>query len=58
VAITQFIKINGQQAETFIKWEMVHYDVQLFGGVVLSQRKNHGNGYREGKTLVVLYLFF
>jgi preprotein translocase subunit SecA len=35
-----------------IKWDMVHYDVQLFGGVVLHQGKIAEMGTGEGKTLV------
>ena len=34
------------------KWEMVHYDVQLFGGVVLHQGKIAEMATGEGKTLV------
>ena len=35
-----------------LKWEMVHYDVQLFGGVVLTQGKIAEMATGEGKTLV------
>ena len=35
-----------------IKWNMVHYDVQLNGGVVLHQGKISEMGTGEGKTLV------
>lgn len=35
-----------------ITWEMVHYDVQLFGGVVLHQGKISEMATGEGKTLV------
>ena len=35
-----------------IKWEMVHYDVQLFGGVVLHKGKISEMATGEGKTLV------
>lgn len=35
-----------------MKWEMVHYDVQLFGGTVLHQGKIAEMGTGEGKTLV------
>ena len=35
-----------------IKWEMVHYDVQLIGGVVLHQGKIAEMATGEGKTLV------
>ena len=35
-----------------IKWDMVHYDVQLIGGVALHQGKIAEMGTGEGKTLV------
>jgi preprotein translocase subunit SecA len=35
-----------------IKWEMVHYDCQLIGGVVLHQGKISEMATGEGKTLV------
>ena len=35
-----------------LKWEMIHYDVQLFGGVVLHQGKIAEMATGEGKTLV------
>lgn len=35
-----------------LKWEMVHYDVQLFGGEVLHQGKIAEMATGEGKTLV------
>ncbi len=35
-----------------IKWDMIHYDVQLFGGVVLHQGKIAEMATGEGKTLV------
>ncbi|MFI3317497.1 MAG: preprotein translocase subunit SecA, partial [Rikenellaceae bacterium] len=34
------------------KWEMIHYDVQLFGGVVLHKGKIAEMATGEGKTLV------
>ena len=34
------------------KWEMVHYDVQLFGGIALHQGKIAEMATGEGKTLV------
>ena len=39
-------------AGTQVKWDMVHYDVQLIGGVVLHQGKIAEMGTGEGKTLV------
>ena len=35
-----------------LKWDMVHYDVQLFGGAVLHQGKIAEMATGEGKTLV------
>ncbi len=35
-----------------LKWDMVHYDVQLFGGIVLHQGKIAEMATGEGKTLV------
>ena len=35
-----------------IKWDMVHYDVQLIGGIVLHQGKISEMATGEGKTLV------
>ena len=35
-----------------IKWDMVHYDVQLIGGIVLHQGKVAEMKTGEGKTLV------
>lgn len=37
---------------TLIKWNMVHYDVQLIGGTVLHQGKIAEMATGEGKTLV------
>jgi len=37
---------------SMIKWDMVHYDVQLIGGVVLHQGKIAEMATGEGKTLV------
>ena len=56
-----FITIQGDKAiyhnhwtagGNDLKWEMVHYDVQLFGGVVLHQGKIAEMATGEGKTLV------
>ena len=35
-----------------IEWNMIHYDVQLIGGIVLHQGKISEMGTGEGKTLV------
>lgn len=56
-----FVAINGEKAiwknnwlagGNRIVWDMVHYDVQLFGGVVLHQGKIAEMATGEGKTLV------
>ena len=56
-----FVSIDGDKAiyhnhwtagGNDLKWEMVHYDVQLFGGVVLHQGKIAEMATGEGKTLV------
>ncbi len=56
-----FVTIDGDKAYYHnhwtaggndLKWEMVHYDVQLFGGVVLHQGKIAEMATGEGKTLV------
>ncbi|MEO5911340.1 MAG: preprotein translocase subunit SecA [Pelobium sp.] len=39
-------------AGTEVKWNMVHYDVQLIGGIVLHQGKVAEMATGEGKTLV------
>ena len=45
-------KNSWKAGGTEIKWEMVHYDVQLFGGVVLHKGKIAEMATGEGKTLV------
>ena len=56
-----FITIDGDKAiyhnhwtagGNDLKWEMVHYDVQIFGGTVLHQGKIAEMATGEGKTLV------
>ena len=56
-----FVTIDGDKAiyhnhwtagGNDIKWEMIHYDVQLFGGIVLHQGKIAEMATGEGKTLV------
>lgn len=41
-----------------ITWEMVHYDVQIIGGVVLHQGKISEMATGEGKTLVATFPAF
>jgi len=45
-------KNNWMAGGNRIVWDMVHYDVQLFGGVVLHQGKISEMATGEGKTLV------
>ena len=56
-----FVEIDGDKAiyhnhwtagGNDMKWDMVHYDVQLIGGVVLHQGKIAEMATGEGKTLV------
>lgn len=47
-----YYKNEWEAAGNLLKWEMVHYDVQLFGGVVLHTGKISEMGTGEGKTLV------
>ena len=56
-----FVRIEGDKAiyqnhwvagGNEIVWDMIHYDVQLFGGVVLHQGKIAEMATGEGKTLV------
>lgn len=60
-ATHDFVRIDGDNAiyqnhwmagGNEITWNMVHYDVQLFGGVVLHQGKIAEMATGEGKTLV------
>ena len=62
LAVTRdFVRIEGDKAiyttqwnagGNEIKWDMTHYDVQLFGGVVLHKGKIAEMATGEGKTLV------
>jgi preprotein translocase subunit SecA len=56
-----FVRIEGDKAiyqnhwvagGTDVKWDMIHYDVQLFGGTVLHKGKIAEMATGEGKTLV------
>ncbi|MDO5017309.1 MAG: preprotein translocase subunit SecA [Porphyromonas sp.] len=56
-----FVRIEGDKAiyknewsagGNMVKWDMIHYDVQLIGGVVLHQGKIAEMATGEGKTLV------
>ena len=60
-AKADFVEIKGDKATYFnswsangaeIKWDMIHYDVQLIGGIVLHSGKIAEMATGEGKTLV------
>lgn len=60
-ASKDFVTINGDKAiyntewmagGNMIKWDMIHYDVQLFGGVALHKGNIAEMATGEGKTLV------
>jgi preprotein translocase subunit SecA len=60
-ASKEHVKIQGDKAVwanqwvaagNMVKWDMVHYDVQLIGGVVLHEGKIAEMATGEGKTLV------
>ncbi len=60
-ATKDFVEIQGETAiyknewnaaGTPVKWDMVHYDVQFIGGVVLHRGKIAEMATGEGKTLV------
>src|SRR5690554_3929468 len=66
-ARADFVEIDGDKARfanswlaggTEITWDMVHYDVQLIGGVVLHQGKIAEMATGEGKTLVATLPIF
>ena len=59
-AIKDFVSIEGDTASyktswnaagTEISWDMIHYDVQLIGGIILHQGKIAEMQTGEGKTL-------
>ena len=61
------VKIEGEKAlwqnqwmaaGNLIKWDMVHYDVQIIGGIVLHQGKIAEMATGEGKTLVATFPTF
>ena len=56
-----YVKLNGDQAEWAnswdaagkeVTWDMIHYDVQLIGGIALHQGRIAEMQTGEGKTLV------
>lgn len=60
-AVNEAVKIEGDKAiysntwragGNMLKWDMVHYDVQLLGGIALHQGKIAEMATGEGKTLV------
>ncbi len=61
------VKIEGDKAiwanqwnaaGNLIKWDMVHYDVQIIGGIILHQGKIAEMATGEGKTLVATFPAF
>ncbi len=62
-----FISIDGDEAVYHnewtaggnkIQWDMIHYDVQIFGGIALHQGKIAEMATGEGKTLVATFPVF
>ena len=60
-ATKAYVKIKGDRATWFnswdaagkqVTWDMIHYDVQLIGGIILHQGKIGEMQTGEGKTLV------
>lgn len=63
----QHVKIEGEKARwrnqwmaagNMITWDMVHYDVQIIGGIVLHEGKISEMATGEGKTLVATFPAF
>jgi preprotein translocase subunit SecA len=63
----QNVKINGDKAHwhrqwmaagNLITWDMVHYDVQIIGGIALHEGKVAEMATGEGKTLVATFPAF
>ncbi|MBK5277673.1 MAG: preprotein translocase subunit SecA, partial [Bacteroidia bacterium] len=61
------VKVVGDKAHWYnkwmaagnlITWDMVHYDVQIIGGIVLHQGKISEMATGEGKTLVATFPMF
>ncbi len=59
--VKDFVRIEGDKAiyknswvagGNLIKWDMIHYDVQLIGGIALHQGKIAEMATGEGKTVV------
>ena len=62
-----YIELNGEKAHWSnswdaagkpIVWDMIHYDVQLIGGIVMHQGKIAEMQTGEGKTLVASLLIY
>ena len=53
-----FWKNHWLAAGNVIKWDMLHYDVQIIGGIVLHQGKIAEMATGEGKTLVATFPTF
>jgi preprotein translocase subunit SecA len=50
-----YYKNSWMAGGNLIKWDMIHYDVQIIGGIVLHQGKIAEMGTGEGKTLVATF---
>ena len=66
-AKAEHVKIDGDKAKwhnqwmaagNLVKWDMVHYDVQIIGGIVLHEGKISEMATGEGKTLVATFPTF
>jgi preprotein translocase subunit SecA len=66
-ATRENVKIEGEKARWYnkwmaagnmITWDMVHYDVQIIGGIVLHEGKIAEMATGEGKTLVATFPAF
>jgi len=66
-ALHQNVKIQGDKAHwhnkwiaggNLITWDMLHYEVQIIGGIVLHEGKVAEMGTGEGKTLVATFPAF
>jgi preprotein translocase subunit SecA len=51
-AARRHVGTEWEAGGSIVKWDMVHYDVQLIGGIVLHQGKIAEMATGEGKTLV------
>ncbi|MFP3861013.1 MAG: preprotein translocase subunit SecA [Bacteroidales bacterium] len=66
-ATKEYVEIDGEKAVYFntweaggskVEWDMIHYDVQLIGGIVLHQGRIAEMATGEGKTLAATLPLF